>query len=255
MSQENLPHWMRELKRYLPIKTLFLLHGNIYDQFLYPDSDGENVQWSYEPLRRLLYRFFKDQRYDLIAFYDQVDGFTSKEVVITATSTTSSGRTFTDQLVGSLTQQAPNGVIGIWTGTFNLQEALSPVADNFLQWNGKGVITAKTQPHVRSTSVPPPLETGRDSVSATLTIAYPNVGEIIEITDPLKTDTTQSQLPDRFSENIQICVTDQSYSSITQDTVELQQLSCTNSGDAIIPRLKLIQTTNTSTKYCRTVYR
>ncbi len=78
MSQQDLSRWIRDLDRYLPMKTLFLLHGNIYDQLLYPDSRGPGTpdQWSYYPLRPLLQRFFADRGYRATAFYDQVDGLT-----------------------------------------------------------------------------------------------------------------------------------------------------------------------------------
>lgn len=74
MTEESTPRWVRELRRNLPVKTLFLLHGNIYDQFLYPVSGEEAGQWTYLPLRRLLHCFFREQGYGAVVFYDQVDG-------------------------------------------------------------------------------------------------------------------------------------------------------------------------------------
>ncbi|MCW3488703.1 AAA family ATPase [Dethiobacter alkaliphilus] len=74
MTEESTPRWVRELRRSLPVKTLFLLHGNIYDQFLYPVSGAGAGQWTYLPLRRLIHRFFREQGYEAVVFYDQVDG-------------------------------------------------------------------------------------------------------------------------------------------------------------------------------------
>ncbi|MDH7576946.1 MAG: AAA family ATPase [Bacillota bacterium] len=73
---ESLPRWLRELDRYLPVKTLLLLYGNTYDKLLYQVADGEDTRWAYLNLRELLYRFFLDRKYRLIGFYDVVDGLT-----------------------------------------------------------------------------------------------------------------------------------------------------------------------------------
>jgi len=74
MWEETMPRWIQELRRNLLMKTLFLLHGNIYDQFLFPVHAGEKRQWAYLPLRLLLHRFFREQGYEVVVFYDQVDG-------------------------------------------------------------------------------------------------------------------------------------------------------------------------------------
>jgi rubrerythrin len=75
-KNEQLPRWLKELDRYLPVKTLFLFYGNIYDKLLYPITDRENTRWVYLNLRELLYRFFLDHSYQIIGFYDVVDGLT-----------------------------------------------------------------------------------------------------------------------------------------------------------------------------------
>ena len=68
------PRWLREFKRYLPLKNLFLLHGNVYDLFLYPTMYDGTYRWGYYPLRTLLHRFFSEQEYRAVVFYDSVDG-------------------------------------------------------------------------------------------------------------------------------------------------------------------------------------
>jgi ATP-dependent Clp protease ATP-binding subunit ClpA len=77
---KELPRWMRELQRYLPIKTQFYIYGNIYDQILYPLK--QDNQWIYLSIRDFFYRFFLEQGYKVIGFYDIVDGmeFKNKEM-------------------------------------------------------------------------------------------------------------------------------------------------------------------------------
>jgi hypothetical protein len=79
MNNQNLcPRWMREFQRYLPIKTQIYLYGNIYDRILYPvrQPDSETPHWSYFSLRDFLYHFLRERGYQLVGFYDQVDGLT-----------------------------------------------------------------------------------------------------------------------------------------------------------------------------------
>lgn len=80
-QQESTPRWLREFHRYLPIKTLFLLYGDIYDILPYQVSDGTDLVWQYMSLNELLNGFLKDRKYRLVAFYDLVDGmnFPSEE--------------------------------------------------------------------------------------------------------------------------------------------------------------------------------
>ena len=73
-----LSRWMRELKRYLPIKTQFYISGNIYDQILYPLKTNNNIQWVYLSVREFFYQFFIERGYKIIGFYDLVDGIEFK---------------------------------------------------------------------------------------------------------------------------------------------------------------------------------
>jgi len=81
MTETSSSRWLREFKRFLPLKSLFLLHGNIYDLLLYPVKSGDETCWAYFPLRKLLHRFFSDEQYRCVAYYDIVDGisFMTKE--------------------------------------------------------------------------------------------------------------------------------------------------------------------------------
>jgi energy-coupling factor transporter ATP-binding protein EcfA2 len=67
------PRWLREFNRYLHLKNLFLLHGNIYDMLSYPVRTGEESRWCYFTLRQFLHHFFLDRGYKAVAFYDTVD--------------------------------------------------------------------------------------------------------------------------------------------------------------------------------------
>ena len=74
-----LPRWMRELNRYLPIKTQFYISGNIYDQILYPMKRENTVYWCYLNIRDFFYHFFLERGYKIIGFYDLVDGIEFKD--------------------------------------------------------------------------------------------------------------------------------------------------------------------------------
>jgi rubrerythrin len=69
------PRWIQELERYLPIKRQFYLYGNIYDLLLYPPKPDEPAaSWQYLNIRAFLRRFFIEHGYQLVGFYDVVDG-------------------------------------------------------------------------------------------------------------------------------------------------------------------------------------
>lgn len=67
--------WLCEIERYLPVKKLFLLYGNIYDKIPFPIP---NISGKYEylPLREVLRKFFFQKGYTVAGFFDKVDGLT-----------------------------------------------------------------------------------------------------------------------------------------------------------------------------------
>lgn len=77
-NHEAYPKWVRELGRYLPIKTQFYLYGNIYDRLPYAvkNSAAGETRWTQLYLRKFLHEILHEYKYKLIAFYDIVDGFT-----------------------------------------------------------------------------------------------------------------------------------------------------------------------------------
>lgn len=73
------PKWLQEVDRYLPVKKLFLLYGNIYDRVPYPlgmDASGKNQGYEYPSLNDGLKAEFFKRGYTSIGFYDIVDGLT-----------------------------------------------------------------------------------------------------------------------------------------------------------------------------------
>jgi hypothetical protein len=65
--------WLLEIERYLPVKKLFLLYGNIYDQLPFPIPDRPDI-YEYISLREVLTKFFFQKGYTVAGFFDKVDG-------------------------------------------------------------------------------------------------------------------------------------------------------------------------------------
>jgi hypothetical protein len=79
---EITPRWIRELDRFLSVKNLLFLHGNVLDVVSYPvsESGDDQIHWvSKNSLPRFLYRFLGDAGYDVIGQFDPVDGLTFAE--------------------------------------------------------------------------------------------------------------------------------------------------------------------------------
>ncbi|HPV14446.1 MAG TPA: AAA family ATPase [Candidatus Cloacimonadota bacterium] len=77
-----MPRWTQDLHRFLGLKSLFFLHGNIYDCYYYPLNFGKAQ--SKEELEfclmdnlagQFLRYFFLDEEFDLVFYYDVIDGF------------------------------------------------------------------------------------------------------------------------------------------------------------------------------------
>ncbi len=64
------PRWLRDLDRLLPIRSQFVVSGNIRDSVLSPVGDG----WLQVPLLRALWERLKAQGYGYILVYDPADG-------------------------------------------------------------------------------------------------------------------------------------------------------------------------------------
>ncbi len=71
----RLSKWHQELDRFLYIKTTFLIEGDIYDLSPYPTKLDDGIRWDMVMLDNYLYKYLKDKGYDIIIFYNHIDGF------------------------------------------------------------------------------------------------------------------------------------------------------------------------------------
>ena len=71
---EQAPRWLRELGRFLPLKSLFFLDGNINDFVSYPVRDEKgNVYWVETLLRPFFERLFQGLGYQMVGFIDPLE--------------------------------------------------------------------------------------------------------------------------------------------------------------------------------------
>jgi len=72
---EHSPRWMRELSRFVSIKNLIFLHGNVYDLVSFPvrKSEADPPRWTETDLSGFLCRFLLNQGYELIGQADPVE--------------------------------------------------------------------------------------------------------------------------------------------------------------------------------------
>lgn len=73
MSQlSKKPRWMRDLIRYLPSKSQFVLTGNIHDLQKYKDSTGSIIS---EKLELLIFQVLKDAKFSHVLMWNSNSGF------------------------------------------------------------------------------------------------------------------------------------------------------------------------------------
>lgn len=65
------PRWLRNLVRLLPIRSQFVLSGNICDSFLFPDDTGRHALQS---LHDCLWKGLRREGFSFLVRYDPVDG-------------------------------------------------------------------------------------------------------------------------------------------------------------------------------------
>jgi len=72
------PAWIRELVRFTPLKNILFIYGNIYDRVSYPVSEtaNGNLDWTESDLYTFFNRFLTTRGYEVIGFFDSVDGLT-----------------------------------------------------------------------------------------------------------------------------------------------------------------------------------
>ena len=64
------PRWIGDIERLLPIRSQFILTGNVRDVFLTPSSSGAYLA----PLLSCLWAFLERDGYQFILVYDRIDG-------------------------------------------------------------------------------------------------------------------------------------------------------------------------------------
>ena len=64
------PRWVGEIHRLLPIRSQFVLSGNVRDVFLAPTPSGERLQ----SLTDCLWGFLRSMGFEFLLIYDRVDG-------------------------------------------------------------------------------------------------------------------------------------------------------------------------------------
>lgn len=73
-EQPYISKWHREIELFSQINSIIILDGNVLDVYQYP-IDGYTVKGSIVRLPDYLYYHFKDEGYQLINFYDSINGF------------------------------------------------------------------------------------------------------------------------------------------------------------------------------------
>ena len=73
---QEAPRWIRELARFLPLKNLIFIHGNIYDLINYPvEKPSGEVYWTESThLEHFLERYLMDCGYEVVGIGDPIDG-------------------------------------------------------------------------------------------------------------------------------------------------------------------------------------
>ncbi len=77
----DFPKWLQELRRFQFLKSQFYLYGNIYDCYYFPANyhqaeSKEDLKWAkFNDIKQLLKRYLKNEGYDLLTYYDMIDGF------------------------------------------------------------------------------------------------------------------------------------------------------------------------------------
>ena len=73
---DHTPRWIRELERFVHVKSLLLVHGNILDLVSFPvsRSDGSGIYWTEGELSGFFNRFLAGLGYEIVGSFDPVAG-------------------------------------------------------------------------------------------------------------------------------------------------------------------------------------
>ncbi len=85
MEKTNIfPRWLQEFKRFQALKAEFFLYGNVYDCYYFPVNYKEAPDESaleykrFDNIQDLLQRYLFSQGYEIISYFDVIDGISVK---------------------------------------------------------------------------------------------------------------------------------------------------------------------------------
>ena len=70
VAKQTWPRWINDIERLLPIRSQFILTGNIRDVFLTPSAEGAYLS----PLLSCLATFLEREGFQFVLIYDRIDG-------------------------------------------------------------------------------------------------------------------------------------------------------------------------------------
>jgi DNA polymerase III delta prime subunit len=74
---EESPRWLKELSRFVPLKNIIFIHGDIFDIISYPvtrEAGGEVYWTESNDFSHFMERYLADLEYEVIGFLDPVEG-------------------------------------------------------------------------------------------------------------------------------------------------------------------------------------
>ncbi|MCG8609450.1 MAG: AAA family ATPase, partial [Pseudomonadales bacterium] len=73
---DTTPRWIRELDRFVRLKSMVFLHGRVLDLVSYPvkTADGQRTYWTESNLGQFLQRYLMGLNYEIVSVFDPVDG-------------------------------------------------------------------------------------------------------------------------------------------------------------------------------------
>jgi energy-coupling factor transporter ATP-binding protein EcfA2 len=86
VSSKIFPRWMQKFKRFHALKSQFFLYGNVYDCYYFPVNyhqaeSNSDLKWArFNDIRYLLNLHLKNEGYEIIVYYDMIDGMTVESI-------------------------------------------------------------------------------------------------------------------------------------------------------------------------------
>ncbi len=106
LSNKTFHGWMQEFKRFQSLKSQFYLYGDVYDCYYFPVNykdakNTEELQWArFNDIHLLLKLYLKNEGYEIIAYYDIIDGLEIQSDPVTDLSR--------DNIIKFLLENVPN---------------------------------------------------------------------------------------------------------------------------------------------------